>query len=83
VLSNKMMTRRDALRQMAGSCATAALLPAVTHAQQLFGGAAEPPATVPGAVIAREANGAEIHQVTIEPRPVADLRRPHSRGNRQ
>ena len=64
--SNKTITRRDALRRLAGSCATAAFLPAVTHAVQRSAAAADMPAKVAGAVIAREANGTEIHQVTTE-----------------
>ncbi len=64
--NNKTMTRRAALRQLAGSCATAALMPAVTHAVRRSAAAADLPATVPGAVIAREPNGTEIHQVTTE-----------------
>jgi hypothetical protein len=60
------MTRRGALRQLAGSCATAAFLPALSQAVQRSAAAADLPATAAGAVIAREPNGSEIHQVTTE-----------------
>ena len=63
--SNQTMTRRAALRRLAGSCATAAFVPAPpTPARPAT--AADLPAKTPGAVIAREANGTEIHQVTTE-----------------
>jgi hypothetical protein len=41
-------------------------VPAIAHLVQRSAWAAERPANVPGAVIAREPNGAEIHQVTTE-----------------
>jgi hypothetical protein len=63
--SNKTMTRRTALRRLVGSCA-AALVPAVAHLTPRSAWAADLPANVAGAVIAREQNGAEIHQVTTE-----------------
>ena len=64
--SNKTMTRRAALRRLAGSCATAAFVPALAPSLQASARAADLPAKVAGAVIARELNGTEIHQVTTE-----------------
>ena len=64
--SNKTMTRRAALRRLAGSCATAAFLPTAAHLAQSRATAADLPARAAGAVIASEANGTEIHQVTTE-----------------
>jgi len=64
--SNKTMTRRAALRRLAGSCATAAFVPALAPSLQASARAADLPAKVAGAVIAREPNGTEIHQVTTE-----------------
>ena len=58
------LTRRYVLRQMAGSLAASAFLPSVARAQEPKSTTAESPATTPGAVIAREPNGAEVHQVT-------------------
>jgi len=60
------MTRRRVLRQMAGTVAASAFLPNVARAQEGKATAAESSAAVPGAVIAREPNGAEVHQVTTE-----------------
>lgn len=59
-------TRRHVLRQMAGAIAASAFLPSVARAQEGKPTAPESPATAPGAVIVRESNGAEVHQVTTE-----------------
>ena len=63
--NQQKMTRRSALRRLTDAVATAFVPAMIQHAQR-SAAAADLPATVPGAVIAREPNGTEIHQVTTE-----------------
>ncbi len=65
--TNNRMTRRRALQQLAGTMTAVIGLPTVVGAKEPVPMRAESSATVPGAVIAREPNGTEIHQVTTEP----------------
>ena len=65
-MSNHRITRRGALRQCAGAQAATVFLPGAARAKESPATAAESPATAPGAVIAREPNGAEVHQVTVQ-----------------
>lgn len=60
------ITRRRVLREMAGAVAASAFLPTAVRAKEPKPPTAELPASIPGAVIAQEPNGAEVHQVTTE-----------------